>query len=112
MSEYPFEPGFKEGDTSREAARATKSRARELRRKTYAFIVANPGLSSDQIAAGLGEHFLSIRPRVTELRQIGLVRNEGRGRNPSGCSVHLWRASAPSDQTATIQKDLDEEIDF
>ncbi|WP_024516945.1 hypothetical protein [Bradyrhizobium sp. Tv2a-2] len=93
MTGYPNGPGFKESETSREAAQAVALRASALRDRVYVYIVAHPGRSADTIAEALGESPWAIRPRVSELRKTGMIVNDGRGRNPSGMSVHLWRAA-------------------
>jgi predicted ArsR family transcriptional regulator len=93
---YPDEPGFKEGDTSREAAEDMALRAGTLRRRAYDFIVRHPHYTADEIAAALGETVLAIRPRISELRNKGLIVNDGRGTNSSGKAAHLWVAKEPA----------------
>lgn len=87
---YPSTPGFKEGDTSREAAEAFAARAGTLRRLCYQYIRRNPRHTADEIAAALGETVLAIRPRISELRAAGIIRNDGRGLNRSGKPAHRW----------------------
>lgn len=89
---YPEEPGWKEEDTSREAAESMAGRAGTLRRNAYDYICRFPYHTADQIAAALGESPLAIRPRISELRMKGLIINDGRGINRSGKAAHLWRA--------------------
>lgn len=91
---YPERPGFKEGETSREAAEQMESRAATLRALVLDYIKSNPGHTADEIAAELNESQWSIRPRVSELRKLGRIVNEGRGTNPhSGKSAHRWRVA-------------------
>lgn len=90
MTDYPTNPGWKEDDTSREAAEAMAGRAGTLRAAVYGFIRQNPRHTADEIARALGESVLAIRPRVTELRALGLITNDGRGTNDSGHSAHRW----------------------
>lgn len=90
MSDYPDRPGWKEDGTSREAAEAMAGRAGTLRAAVYNFICRNPRHTADEIAEALGESVLAVRPRVSELRVAGLITNDGRGRNASGNSAHLW----------------------
>ena len=92
---YPQFPGFKETETSREAAERMDLRAGSLRRRTYEYICANPDNCADEIAAGLCQTVLAIRPRVSELRTMGMIEVSGRGRNRSGMSAHRWRAVTP-----------------
>ena len=104
---YPDSPGFKKAGTSEAAATATLPRAGTLRRRVYDTLAAAPeGLTADEIAGRLGETPFSIRPRVTELLQSGLVL-EGRAtrRNRSGRQASVWYAAAvaPPDLLETIR---------
>jgi hypothetical protein len=98
---YPESPGFKEGTTSRDAARAILSRAETLRHLVMAEITAagRSGLSADQVAARLGESVLSIRPRLSELSKpvpprLPLIVPTGERRtNDSGMKAKVWRAA-------------------
>jgi hypothetical protein len=87
---YPHEPGWKEGDTSREAAESMSLRAVALRKQSYDFIRAYPDHTADEIAFALDESILTIRPRISELRKMQFVRNHGRGKNRSGKAAHKW----------------------
>ncbi|MBR0882448.1 MULTISPECIES: hypothetical protein [Bradyrhizobium] len=88
---YPSAPGWKEGETSREAAEEVAGGAEAQRRRAFAYIRENPGHTADEIAAALRESVLTIRPRISELRKMQLITNEGRGRNRSGKAAHCWR---------------------
>lgn len=92
-SPYPTGPGWKEHETSREAAEDMALRAGTLRRLAYDYIRKHPGHTADEIASALEESPLAIRPRISELRLKGLIVNAGRGRNRSGKAAHLWRAA-------------------
>jgi predicted ArsR family transcriptional regulator len=87
---YPHEPGWKEGDTSREAAESMSLRAITLRKLSYDFIRSYPEHTADEIAMALDESVLTIRPRISELRKMQFVRNHGRGLNRSGKPAHRW----------------------
>jgi hypothetical protein len=87
---YPDEPGWKEGDTSREAAESMSLRAVKLRKQCYDVIRQYPGHTADEIADLLDESLLAIRPRISELRRMQYVRNHGRGCNRSGMAAHRW----------------------
>lgn len=91
---YPDAPGYKEGDTSREAAEDMAARAGTLRRLAYDYIRLHPLHTADEVAAALGETPLAIRPRLSELRVKGLIVNDGRGLNRSGKAAHRWRVSS------------------
>jgi hypothetical protein len=93
---YPDAPGYKSGDTSRDAARAMTGRASLLRKRVYAEIAAAglSGLSADQVAAKLGESVLSIRPRLSELFHSNpprIVPTGERRTNTSSMLAKVWR---------------------
>lgn len=93
---YPRAPGFKERTTSRDAARAAESGAETLRAEAFAAIAAagERGLTADECAADLGRGVLSVRPRVSELRNLGKIAPSGlRRRNESGAGAIAWRAA-------------------
>lgn len=90
-------PGFKEGGTSRAAARASAGDADVLRRKVYQEILAAGavGLTADECAARLGRSVLSVRPRLSELANAErpwIARTGERRKNESGHSAAVWRA--------------------
>jgi predicted ArsR family transcriptional regulator len=89
--EYPNSPGYKRPGTSREAAEAIKPRAAILRERSLAALKHRP-MTADEVAAHLGESVLSIRPRITELHELGLIEQTGeRRRNASGRMAAVWR---------------------
>jgi len=80
---YPASPGFKDRQTSREAAGAIEGRAPTLRDRC-AGVVRQRGLqgcTADEAAELLGETILSIRPRFTELVRMGLIEDSGERRS-------------------------------
>lgn len=88
---YPNTPGWKEAETSKDAAESVRDRARILREAALA-LIEEVGLTSDEIAQCLGESVLSIRPRVSELRRMKLVTKSGlRRANASGRMAHVWK---------------------
>ncbi|SHG87197.1 hypothetical protein [Bradyrhizobium erythrophlei] len=95
---YPKGLGYKENDTSKDAAEEFESRAVVLRARAYSYISRNPGRTADQIAEALGETIVSMRPRVSELRKEGLIVNDGRGVNASGMSAHRWRVATEAER--------------
>jgi predicted ArsR family transcriptional regulator len=94
MTSYPDAPGFKESETSREAAESMAGRAGTLRKLVYDHIVSHSHLTADQIADDLNESPLAIRPRVSELRAQRLIEPCGRGMNRSGKAAHIWAKAA------------------
>lgn len=92
---YPHNPGWKANGPSSDAARAIARHANTLRSRVYSFLRDRypAAYSADQIAESLGETILSIRPRVSELNSAGDIEaTEGRHKNHSGMTAHLWRA--------------------
>lgn len=90
---YPNTPGHKAGapETSKQAASEITSRAASLREKAMGIFEIGWWLTADQLATVLEEHPLAIRPRVSELHAMGLVRDTGvRRLNDSGKSAAVW----------------------
>ena len=90
---YPEGAGYKEkGGTSEEAARNTD--AATLRGMTLAELKRSPG-TADEIANRLEIDRLSIRPRLSELKNKGLIRKTDFTRpNDSGKNARVWEAVA------------------
>lgn len=92
---YPSQPGWKEPTTSRDAAEKIKPIAKTLRDQALeALRVSWPGgLTADEIAAKLGRSELSIRPRISELRELRAIEpSTRRGTNASGMTAIVWVA--------------------
>lgn len=89
---YPESPGYKEGGTSREAAESMQEDAATLRGRALD-LLKGEALTADEVAARLSRSILSIRPRISELRAKGLVKNTGQRRlNASGKQAAVWKA--------------------
>lgn len=94
LFQYPNRPGFKQYGTSQEAADAIEPHADTLRGKALAAIrAAGPdGLTADEVADCLDRSVLSIRPRISELLEVGLIeRNGHRRKNKSGLFADAYR---------------------
>jgi hypothetical protein len=92
---YPDSPGYKTGDTSRSAARRIAPHAAALRDRVFSFLRANypAPFTADEVADRLGESFLSVRPRLSELRRSALIEPAAeRRKNKSGMLARCWRA--------------------
>jgi hypothetical protein len=92
---YPNSPGSKTGGASVEAAHAVALHAKTLRNRVRDFLRdCHPAaFSADQIADALGETILSVRPRVSELKKMGVIEAViERHKNRSGMSAHCWRS--------------------
>jgi len=96
---YPDSPGFKSRGTSSQAARRIAPHAEALRVRVFAFLKANypAPFTADEEADRLGISFLSVRPRLSELRRSALVEpTTERRKNKSGMMARCWRAVAMS----------------
>jgi hypothetical protein len=96
-STYPDRPGHKVPGPSEDAATAIAGSAGTLRDRVREVIAtALSGITADDVAAQLNRSILSVRPRVSELRRLGDIRQaEGRGKNRSGMSASRWVIAPP-----------------
>lgn len=91
---YPNSPGAKVSGPSAEAAEAVKPTATTLRAACLAEMRISPG-TADEIAAVLEASILAVRPRITELKEMGFVEDSGvRRLNASGKRATVWRVKA------------------
>jgi len=75
---YPDAPGWKESDTSREAAIAIKEASGPIARAVHSVIRSAPqGLTSYEIADLLQMQHGTVQPRTSELKLKGLIRDSG-----------------------------------
>lgn len=90
---YPHAPGAAPVDTSLDAAASID--ARTLRLEVLAILARWPeGLTADEVAAVIGRDRLAIRPRLSELKRLGMVRDSGQRRpNRSGRSAAVMVAA-------------------
>ena len=95
---YPAAPGYKEGTTSRLAARQVAD-VDNVRCLVLQKIRREPR-TADQVAAALDLSILTVRPRVSELRAGGDVRprlradgKQDRRKNESGASAIVWEVT-------------------
>jgi FaeA-like protein len=95
MSEliYPDAPGFKVSGPSEQAAEAMGSTANKRRAAVLAQLAQYPaGATADEIAKDLNLSVLSVRPRVSELKRTGKIKQTGaRRKNESGMTATVWR---------------------
>jgi predicted ArsR family transcriptional regulator len=98
MSEliYPDAPGFKVSGTSQQAAEVIGGNANKLRAAVLAQFAAYPGgATADEVAKDLNLSVLSVRPRVSELKRTGKIRQTGaRRKNESGMTATVWRIAS------------------
>ena len=93
-SHYPEKPGWKEPTTSRAAADIIESNAETVRGEALRKLKQHPaGLTADEVAAHIKRSILTVRPRITELKLMGLVERSGECRlNRSGIRAAVWWA--------------------
>lgn len=98
MSTYPEIAGAKEETTSRAAATAIEAsgRAWTLRKLARAMFELGWEGTADELAERLVQAPLAVRPRVSELRKLGLIEPTGERRRSlaGGASSHVWRRKA------------------
>jgi len=84
-TDYPLFPGFVSGsDTSKAAAEAISDPAPTIRGNVL-YVLERHSMTADEVANALNHSILTVRPRVTKLRKVGLVRDTGQRRaNESG----------------------------
>ena len=91
---YPDAPGFKEkGGASEEAAQRIAPALKKNQTEAFnAFHRAGKPLTADELAEFLGKTIVSVRPRVSELRRLGLIVSTGERRASSfGQASTVWR---------------------
>jgi hypothetical protein len=97
MSEliYPDAPGFKVAGPSEQAAEAIGSTANKMRAAVLAQFARYPaGATADEVAKDSDLSVLSVRPRVSELKRLGAIKQTGgRRKNESGMTAMVWRIS-------------------
>jgi len=95
MSEliYPDAPGFKAHGPSEDAAKAVAGTANKMRAAVLAQMAQYPGgATADEIAKDLNLSVLSVRPRVSELKRTGKIKQTGaRRKNESWMTASVWR---------------------
>ena len=91
---YPLNPGFKEGDTSQQAAESMIDKAPLLRKRCYNTLRMLGSATADEVAERLVITPFAARPRFTELKAQGLIVDTGERRpNISGRPAKVWRAA-------------------
>ena len=92
---YPDNPGYKGQLTSKAAAENKKStKAFDQHRVLQALKASDNGMTPDEVAAVYGEIFLKYRPRFSELKALGKIRDTGERRTSAlGNPQTVWRLS-------------------
>lgn len=74
---YPEQPGHQGTDTSKAAAADVARTTEQLRARVLATLANYGPSTADEVAKLLEQHPLSIRPRLTELKRMGKIRDTG-----------------------------------
>lgn len=84
--------GYRNTDTSQEAAIAIEPKAKTLSARVLNLLIESPvPLDSDEIACALREPIGSVQPRTSDLRRSGKIMDSGeRGITPFGKSCIKW----------------------
>jgi hypothetical protein len=92
MPYTPNRTGYRRTDTSAQAAIEVEPKSKRLRDAVLSTLRgAGAPMSPDHVAVLLREDKLSIRPRFTELKEAGKIRDSGhRGQTDLGKSCILW----------------------
>jgi hypothetical protein len=106
FSRYPVEPGFKGApETGGQAARAYAPQVRGRRRQVLDALAQGPG-TAEQIGERIGLHWYLVRPRLSELKVMGLTADSGaRGTGALGGRVVVHRVTTPLER-ASFAADL------
>ena len=100
---YPFEAGAKVSGPSTEAAESMRGKAPTLRALILKTLKTSPlarmGWTADEMAEFLDETVLAVRPRFSELLELGEIKDSGtRRKNSSGRAATVWLAVLVGDQ--------------
>jgi DNA-binding transcriptional ArsR family regulator len=91
---YPDGPGYKERSGTSEAAAIRMAGGARTLRERVLFTLANRQLTADECARYLGASILAVRPRLSELRRMGLICKTDKTRmNESGIQAAVWTAT-------------------
>ena len=92
------------GETSREAAKGEKKTLRQRALERIEQSPASPEMIfADLVAQGVSTVLTSVRPRCTELMDLGLVRDSGqRGKSEGGKRSIIWARCTPEQEAAIL----------
>lgn len=95
---YPNIPGWKGGETGREAALYYAAQLTGRRSQVMAGLADGPA-TAEELGERIGLHWYLTRPRLSELKAIGLVTETGeRGNGALGGKVNIWRLTTAEEK--------------
>ena len=90
--QYPMDPGYRDGDTSYEAAKAIKPSKVLLQKLVLDALAEHGPCTSHQLATHTRQSYASIQPRTTELVLDGKIEDSLLRRpTPSGRNSKVWK---------------------
>lgn len=93
---YPHFPGYRDKDTSKEAAHKYAGKSKMLCDEIEA-ILKSGAMSAYDLARLFNEPITSIRPRLTQLKNQGKIEDSGeRHITEGGCREKVWRLKSPA----------------
>lgn len=98
---YPQHPGWRTDspETARHAAAKVATKAKTLREQCLELLADRP-MAADEAAMALNVSILSIRPRFSELRAMGLIEDSGqRWLGHNGVRLAVWQLAKPKKLT-------------
>ena len=79
-------------ETRREAYYESREGAQTRRREIYQALLERGEMTADELMAALGcRDPNNVRPRLTELKEAGLIEACGKKKGTAGRSVAVWR---------------------
>jgi len=103
MPYTPTDPrvGHQNTDTSAAAAASIAPRVKTIRAQVMHELRGQGPLTADEAADAIGRHYGSVRPRLSELRESGLIVDTGIRRDGRyGKSQIVWRLAMKSEVEA------------
>ena len=89
---YPNTPGYKDNDTSKDAAKDIELIAPTVRAKVILSLFTCGNQTADEVAGHLSLSILTVRPRLSELRLVCEIKDSGvRRLNKSGKMAKVWK---------------------
>lgn len=89
---YPRSAGYKDEECSKEAAKKVNPKLRDRQKQVLrALAEAKGGATIDEVAETLNLHRDAIKPRFSELKELGYIRKTGRkGKTVLGGVCAIW----------------------
>lgn len=102
---YPRKPGWREPETSKDAAADVGPTADNLR--SLVLLALRVPRTVHETAAILGLPVPTIQPRFSELRKLGEIAPSGeRRQNATGSMAHVWRVTTSRRHQPAEEDDL------